>query len=380
MGGVDHDGLPELAPDRSGRSLGRVCWAENVADFANGLDAFVNQRDALFAARFVPLGLREVRRGMAGHEFDDVFELAVAEDGAEDVAQRAFLVRGDFDAEFLFERPLGLAGEDILELGAKHLADRAVEFHGLCHAHPMELDRDDEQAGAGEEIDHVARAAGREAEILGLDEHERALRLLPGLIADHALQHAAIRIGMLRPQLQLGFGFIRGWRREHGRFEVAHLVVLIDDQVAVCVANGFSAAAVGADIADDGAGFADRVLALEQKHHDAAAAPGLGIRQEVLENVTVNQLLDAAVLRVIGGDDRLRVLLHKLGAGREHARGRQFETGARDEPGQDSARARLVQRVGRDDDVSELLSHINGMPEEQPVRTWRKSRLCRPGS
>lgn len=60
--GVDHDGLTEFAADRAGRGLGRIGGAEDVADFGDGIDAFVDQRDAGLGAGLVA----EFRRTFAG--------------------------------------------------------------------------------------------------------------------------------------------------------------------------------------------------------------------------------------------------------------------------------------------------------------------------
>ena len=48
------------------------------------------------------------------------------------------------------------------------------------------------QAGAGEEIDHVARPAGGKAEVVRLDQHQGALRRFPRRIGDDILQDAAV--------------------------------------------------------------------------------------------------------------------------------------------------------------------------------------------
>src|SRR5438876_10211407 len=41
MGGIDHDRLAELAPDRSGWRLGGIGWAEHIQDFTNPIHALV---------------------------------------------------------------------------------------------------------------------------------------------------------------------------------------------------------------------------------------------------------------------------------------------------------------------------------------------------
>ena len=68
------------------------------------------------------------------------------------------LRRRNLEAELLFQRGLGPGGDDVFELGAQDFAHRAVKLGGLGHAHAMDFDADDVKAGAGEEIDDVARA------------------------------------------------------------------------------------------------------------------------------------------------------------------------------------------------------------------------------
>ena len=56
--GVDRDVRAEFAADGAGRRLGRIGRAEHVADFADGVHAFINQRDALLRAGLLPFRLR----------------------------------------------------------------------------------------------------------------------------------------------------------------------------------------------------------------------------------------------------------------------------------------------------------------------------------
>ena len=79
-----------------------------------------------------------------------------------------------------------------------------------------------------------------------------------------------------------------------------------------------------------------------------------------MENVAINVLLDAPILRVIGRDNRFRVLPHQLSAGGEHAPPGQFKPGAGEQPAQDAAGAGFVQRIRRDNDVSKLFGHSLG--------------------
>src|SRR5216684_870802 len=49
--GVDHDGLPEFAANRSRWRLGRIGRPEYLAYLRDRVDALVNQHNALFGAR-----------------------------------------------------------------------------------------------------------------------------------------------------------------------------------------------------------------------------------------------------------------------------------------------------------------------------------------
>ncbi len=161
---------------------------------------FVNQGDALLGARLVGLRRIAFRRRAAGHEFDDVVELVVAEIRAEDFAKLFFLGCRNLEAEFLLQGGLGARGHDVLELGAQDFAHRAVKFRGLRHAHAMDFDADDVKAGAGKKINHVAGPAGGETEIVRLDQHQRALRLLVRSIDQRVLDHAAVGVRVAAPR------------------------------------------------------------------------------------------------------------------------------------------------------------------------------------
>ena len=87
---------------------------------------------------------------------------------------------GILSAKLLFQQLLGAFADAFLELGAQHFADGAVKFHRLRQAHVQHFDADDVKPRAGEEINHVAGTAGREFEIVRLDEHQRALADLSG--------------------------------------------------------------------------------------------------------------------------------------------------------------------------------------------------------
>jgi len=50
MGGIDHDAGAEFASDGAGRGLGGVGRAEDIADLADGIGAFIDEGDAFFGA------------------------------------------------------------------------------------------------------------------------------------------------------------------------------------------------------------------------------------------------------------------------------------------------------------------------------------------
>src|SRR6185312_15119767 len=118
-----------------------------------------------------------------------------------------------------------------------------------------------------------------------------------------------VGIATPKPEFVRGLFGVRGGQNR--RFEIADLSVLVEDQIAVRVADGFSAAAIRADVTDDRADFADGVLPLKDQHHDASAALGLGVGGEILDDVVPDQFLNTTILRVVGGDNGLGILLNQ---------------------------------------------------------------------
>ena len=118
----------------------------------------------------------------------------------EDFAERLLVGFGNLEAEFLFEDVLGLGADAVLELGAEEFADGAVKFHGLRGAHAQDFRADDEQAGAREEVNDVAGAAGGELEIVRLDEDQGAFAGFVGRVGDDVFQHAAVGVGIAAPR------------------------------------------------------------------------------------------------------------------------------------------------------------------------------------
>src|SRR5258706_6763222 len=144
MRGGDGDVRAEFATDGAGRRFRWIGRAENVADFADGPHAFINQRDALLRAGLLTVFFRGAFVGYAaGHEAHDHVKLVVTVQRAEDVTEGLLLGGWNLEGEFLFQNRLGAFADAFLELVAQHLADRAVKFHRLRYAHVQHLDADD---------------------------------------------------------------------------------------------------------------------------------------------------------------------------------------------------------------------------------------------
>ncbi len=357
MGGIDHDGGAEFAADGAWGRFGGVGGAEDFPDFADGVHAFIDEGDAFFGAGLVHLVCGAFAGGSAGHKADDIIELVVAEEGSEEFAELFFFGGGYGELEFLFDRGAGAGGDGVFEFGAEDIADGAIELDGGGGAHAVDLDGHDKETGAGEEVDHVARLAGGEPEVFGFDEDEGAFADLPWAVGDDAVEDAAVGIGVFGPDLEFGFDLLGGGSGEDGGFEVADVFVLVEDEVAVGIADGFAAAVVEAEGADDGADFADGVLALEEEEHDAAAEAGFGVGGELTLDVIADEFLDFTFLRVVGGDDIVGVFAGEFRAGGEHAGGDEVDAAAGDETGDDSSGAGFMEGVGGDDDVGEFLRH-----------------------
>ena len=76
--------------------------------------------------------------------------------------------------------------------------------------------------------------------------------------------------------------------------------MLVEDEVAVGVADGLAAASIRADIADDGADLTHCIRTFKHEHHGASALLGFRLRREVLQDIIPYQLLNTAVLGVVG--------------------------------------------------------------------------------
>ena len=126
-------------------------------------------------------------------------------------------------------------------------------------------------------------------------------RLFTRRIGNRVLHQSAVGVRIARPQFELPFGFFHVWRGEDGWLEIADLAMFVDDEIAVRVADGFSAAPVGADVADDRADLTDGILALKHQHHDTPPLFGFGIGREILEDVIADELLDTGFRRLSAG-------------------------------------------------------------------------------
>src|ERR1051325_11659015 len=359
MGGVDHHRLAKFAANRSRRCFGRIRRPEHVANFLHRIRTFINKGNALFAARLVALIFRSVARRATRHEFNNVVELVVAKDWSENFAELLLFTRGKLEAELLFQRPFGARRDHVFQPGAQDVANRPVKFHGFGNAHAVDFDGDDIKARAGKKVDDVAGAAGRETEVVGLDQDESTNGCFARRINHGVVHHAAVCVGVLGPKFEFELGFLSIRGREDSGFEVTNITVVVENEIAVGIANSFAARTFGGNVADHGTHFAHGVFTLKEQHHDPAAAARFGVRYEVFENVRADEFLNGTVLRGIGGDNDFGVLVHELGARTEHARTHEFQAGTANEARENAPRAGFVQGVGRDDDVGEFLSHTN---------------------
>ena len=138
-------------------------------------DAFINQRDAFFRAGLVPVSVCGISPGAWPDMKRTMLSNCDCRPGSGRGCRRAPSGRRrNFEVKFLFQNVLGLGADAVLELGAEEFADGAVKFHRLRGAHAEDFGADDVKAGAREEINDVAGAAGGELEIVRLDEHQRA--------------------------------------------------------------------------------------------------------------------------------------------------------------------------------------------------------------
>jgi len=90
---------------------------------------------------------------------------------------------------------------------------------------------------------------------------------------------------------------------------------------------------VGANVPDNAPDLPNGIFTSEKKHHRASSLASFRLGRKILKDVIADQFLDAAVLRIIGGNDRLGIFLHQLLAGTKHSSARQIEPSAGDQTG-----------------------------------------------
>ena len=83
-----------------------------------------------------------------------------------------------------------------------------------------------------------------------------------------------------------------------------------------------------------------------------------------MEDVIPEHLLNAAVLGIITGHNEFGIVLDQLRAGGKHAGRDHLQPGARDQPRENTASARFVERIGSNDDVGQLLQHRGGQLDD----------------
>src|SRR5262249_33219413 len=141
MRGVNHDRLPELLSNRTGR---RLCWisrAEDVANFAHGVHSLINNGDRLFRSRRAAFFWMTFAGFFTGHKLDNALPIFAA----------AFWT----------------------ELFLKDRQHRAVKLLRLCNAHLVNFEANDRETSARKYFNHSAGTQIWEPEIVRLNEHER---------------------------------------------------------------------------------------------------------------------------------------------------------------------------------------------------------------
>src|ERR1044071_802983 len=131
MGGVDHDGLAELAANRARRSLRWISRAQNIANFPNCFDAFISKRDALFRTWFVEFAQRTFGGSAPRHKANNVFKLVIPENRAKNLAKLLFVIGAKFEPEFLFDSCTGLRANHVLKFSAEGFPNRTIKINRL---------------------------------------------------------------------------------------------------------------------------------------------------------------------------------------------------------------------------------------------------------
>ena len=158
MRGVHHDRLAELAPDRSERRLRGISRAKNLADPAHRIDPLIHDCDAFLCAGQRTLLRRTLAGTRAGHELDDGFPAVAAGDGTDQFAELAFRSGVHGNAKFLFDGETRALAAGFPQLVHDDAQNGSVELLGLRHAHIVDLEPNDRQAGAREKVDRRLRA------------------------------------------------------------------------------------------------------------------------------------------------------------------------------------------------------------------------------
>src|SRR3984893_4374989 len=143
--GVNHDCLTELFSDRARRCFRRIGGAEHVANFADGILALINERDAFFRPGRVPFFRKRIAWPRAGHEFDDVFPRVAA-----------FAVSKFF---------------------LQHRQHGTIKLFSLRHAHPMDFETDNIETGPRKNFDHAAGPDVWKLKIVRLNQNQGLLDL-----------------------------------------------------------------------------------------------------------------------------------------------------------------------------------------------------------
>ena len=318
MGSIDHDGLAELATNGSGRRFGGVGWPEDISCFSDGIDALVDDGDALLCAGLVAEFGGALGGFAASHEFYDLLPVFPSVDGTQQVAELLFGFAGEGEFELFFDEFSGNLAGAVAEFVHEHLKDRAVELFGLSDAHAEHLKADDVESGSREDVEDSAWAGAWDAEVVGFDEDERFLGGFAFWEVDGPVNDSAIGIGIFCPEEEVGLGGFRGLGGDGCGLEVGDGSGGVGDVVTEGVANGFAGGSVAEEVTDHGADFCNGVFAFDDEQEDAGASAIWG-GAEVGKDVVANAFLGFAVGGVFGGDDICGVGFDEFLAGGEES-------------------------------------------------------------
>lgn len=192
MGGVHHHIGAELAANGAGSGFGGIGRAQGLTDLGDSVGTFKDDDPAGHCAGALAFRRGTFAFGAAGHEADDVIELTVAVGRAEYLADLCLGGLIELAAQCLFNIGEDVLGDPAAQFGAESIPDGTVKLHRLSGGHLLDLDADDVQSGAAEEIQDMTGPRGGKAEVIRLEHGQRdlranAFRVLRGVAKDAAV-------------------------------------------------------------------------------------------------------------------------------------------------------------------------------------------------